>query len=276
MANDDSFTVYIYANEYEYLKWLVLQKQFIETGGDLFGVWQSEHCVVVQFVLGPGKKCRRSVTSFHQDVNYLDSIGRYLTTNEGVCNIGEWHSHHRIGLFHPSGGDQDTVWRHIEEVSGRRFLLFIANIKCIAEVKVGCFMFNADTRKMTQGKLKLLPNCSPIRHMFVNETTLTLEAEPAQDWGTFRASKMSRARYFENEVGGIETNERCCVCSIAEEQEVKCCTCLKGAIAAISCKIRLLGALFVRTVRCIFWATIACLTCCCRRCMQFFERLASD
>ena len=36
------------------MKWLVLQRQNIETGGDLFGLWQSKHVAIVQLILGPG------------------------------------------------------------------------------------------------------------------------------------------------------------------------------------------------------------------------------
>ena len=49
MKNERAFTVYIYANEYEHLKWLVQQKQHIETGGDLFGAWQDELGAFLQF-----------------------------------------------------------------------------------------------------------------------------------------------------------------------------------------------------------------------------------
>ena len=66
-----SFEVYINEGEmYQIQKW-VSKHQNIETGGDLFGLWLDDHTAVVQFVLGPGKKCRRTETSFFQDVEYL-------------------------------------------------------------------------------------------------------------------------------------------------------------------------------------------------------------
>ena len=71
-------TVFIYKPELNFLKWLVLQKRSAETGGDLFGLWQDERTAVVQFILGPGEKCRRTTTSFHQDVDYLADIGGEL------------------------------------------------------------------------------------------------------------------------------------------------------------------------------------------------------
>jgi hypothetical protein len=255
MENVNVFTVYMYAKEYEYLTWLVLQFQATETGGDLFGVWQDERTAVVQFVLGPGKECRRTTTSFFQDVTYLDNVGRDFTTNEGICNIGEWHSHHRIGLAYPSSGDQNTVWGNMGEVGGGRFLVFIANIQYVNSVKVGCFMFNNATGKMTEGKIKQLPNCSPMRHKFEGKTRFQLEAEPGQDWETFCKSKSRKASYFwrRRKVRDFEYGEKLCACEI--EESVGCCTCFKRAV---SCVCWFFRAIFSVTCRCTIWALRSC------------------
>lgn len=194
MANYDDFTVFIYDNEFAYLQWLVLQKPTIETGGDLFGLWQSKDTAVVQFLLGPGRNCTRTTVSFHQDVEYLESVGQYLTTRQGLCNIGEWHSHHRIGLTSPSGGDENTVWKHMPSVSGGRFLLFIANIEDSETVKVGCFVFNSNTNKMTRGRLIQLLGCSPLRHSLDYKNELKQGSEVKQDWDTFCDSRRDRRR----------------------------------------------------------------------------------
>ena len=79
-AKNGSVTVFIYEQELDFLKWLVLQKREIETGGDLFGLWQDERTAVVQLILGPGEKCRRTTTSFHQDVKYLRNVGGLCST----------------------------------------------------------------------------------------------------------------------------------------------------------------------------------------------------
>ena len=255
MADGNVFMVYMYANEYSYLEWLVLQKQNIETGGDLFGVWQNECTAVVQFVLGPGEKCRRTTTSFFQDVNYLANVGRDLTTNEGICNIGEWHSHHRIGLAYPSTGDQNTVWNNMDAINGGRFLVFIANIQLISSVKVGCFMFNSATGKMTQGKMKLLASCSPIRHKFEQKREFQHEAEPCQDWDTFCTSKSGEASHLwgRRKVRDLECRDKKCACEI--EENSSCCTCLRRAV---SCIRRFFRAMFSSLSRCGFWALGLC------------------
>ena len=167
------FKVAIYANEYKQICAWVLKNEVLETGGDLFGLWSSDHTAVVQLVLGPGKDCRRAEHSFYQDVDYLEEVGSHLTEKEGVCHIGEWHSHHTIGLNRPSGGDEGTVWRNMPRYGLRRFLLFIANIEQQTAVSIGCFLFEFDgetNRKLPvmQGTFHLLPNESPFRSKRLN------------------------------------------------------------------------------------------------------------
>ena len=172
MSKKREFTVAIYANEYREICAWVLKNQRLETGGDLFGLWSDDHSAVIQLVLGPGENCQRAVHSFYQDVEYLEKVGSNLTGKEGVCHIGEWHSHHTIGLKRPSGGDERTVWTNMPKYGLNRFLLFIANIETQIyggdAVSVGCFLFEFEkgtTRQLEvlQGKFHLLPNESPFR-----------------------------------------------------------------------------------------------------------------
>ncbi|KAL9971582.1 hypothetical protein ACROYT_G017760, partial [Oculina patagonica] len=123
------FQVMIYEEDYKELCAWVVKKPDIETGGDLFGLWADKHTAVIQLVLGPGQECKRTSTSFYQDVNYLERVGSYLTQNEGVCHIGEWHSRHQLGLARPSGGDENTVWNNMPTYNLKRFVIFIANIQ---------------------------------------------------------------------------------------------------------------------------------------------------
>ena len=172
MTTKREFTVAIYANEYKQICAWVLKHQSLETGGDLFGLWSDDHSAVIQLVLGPGRNCRRAAHSFYQDVAYLGKVGSNLTGKEGVCHIGEWHSHHTIGLKRPSGGDERTVWTNMPTYGLSRFLLFIANIEtqsyeCEA-VSVGCFLFEFvkgtnQKLEVLQGNFHLLPNESPFR-----------------------------------------------------------------------------------------------------------------
>ncbi|XP_028402800.1 uncharacterized protein PFB0145c-like [Dendronephthya gigantea] len=122
------FTVYMNEGEQHQIEEWVKKYDDIETGGDLFGAWIDEHTAVVQFVLGPGDGCRRSSVSFYQNINYLREAGGYLTQKHGLCNIGQWHSHHRLGLTRPSGGDENTVWGNMPSLGLKRYIVFIATI----------------------------------------------------------------------------------------------------------------------------------------------------
>ena len=96
--------------------------------GQFHSSWKDDHTAVVQFVLGPGRNCRRTGASFYQNVDYLQDAGSYLTQQHGLCNIGQWHSHHQLGLTRPSGGDENTVWSNMPKLGLNRYIVFIATI----------------------------------------------------------------------------------------------------------------------------------------------------
>ena len=164
-----NFNVMIYEDDYKELCAWVLKKPNIETGGDLFGLWADKHTAVIQLVLGPGEQCTRTTTSFYQDIDYLGRVGSYLTQNEGVCHIGEWHSHHQLGLAKPSRGDENTVWNNMPTYNLKRFVIFIANIQSSRDsynVNVGCFLFEIDDEgkhmSVLPGKFTILQKNSPL------------------------------------------------------------------------------------------------------------------
>ena len=176
--NKTTFNVHINEGEMHQIQEWVSKHQNIETGGDLFGLWLDDHTAVVQFVLGPGKKCRRTATSFFQDVEYLQQAGSYLTDKHGLCNIGQWHSHHRLSLSKPSDGDENTVWGNMPVLGLNRYIVFIANIT--NKVTVNCFLFHYQRRKrsITKGQFKYLDGNSPLRlnGMVLQNTFVGLES----------------------------------------------------------------------------------------------------
>ena len=115
------YTVHIYEDEATRISKWTLQYPNIETGGDLFGLWLNENEVVIQAVLGPGKNSRRTTTSFFQDEKYLSKAGSLLTHDQGLCNVGSWHSHHEMNISH----GECTTCEHLPTPG--RFLLLIAN-----------------------------------------------------------------------------------------------------------------------------------------------------
>lgn len=103
-------TAHIYPSELEHMSACMARYPRLETGGDLFGLWTHEGAPVVMLATGPGPRARRSSTSFWQDPEFLETEHARLWQRHGLVNLGEWHSHHHIGLAEPSGGDEATVW----------------------------------------------------------------------------------------------------------------------------------------------------------------------
>ena len=175
-----NFNVVIYESDYKQLCAWVLKKTNIETGGDLFGLWADKHTAVIQFVVGPGQNCQRSPVSFYQDINYLEKTGEHMTIREGVCHIGEWHSHHQLGLARPSGGDENTVWNNMPTYNLKRFVIFIANLEQLRKdsynVNIGCFLFELESVNgkekqlpVLQGTFKILKNENPLNRKLLRK-----------------------------------------------------------------------------------------------------------
>jgi len=167
---DPHFKTIIYEDELSRIAGWVEEYPNLETGGDLFGFWTHSGAPMVEFVLGPGKKSRRKSTSFYQDVDHLIEAGEFLRDKHGLQHIGEWHSHHQMGLAQPSGGDANTVFRALEKYSFPNFLLCIANLRADPEnlrkkqiVNVGCFLFSPSRTHYRTGAWVVLPGESPIR-----------------------------------------------------------------------------------------------------------------
>ena len=156
-SEEDRFRVFIYEDELRNIREWVLEKDNIETGGDLFGLWIDQHTAVVQLVLGPGKDCRRTERSFYQDLDYLQQCGEAITEGHGLCNIGQWHSHHRLSLNKPSLGDEDTVWGNMPGLGLNRFIVFIATIEKTSTVNVNPFLFEIDGETKKEKRLPVQP-----------------------------------------------------------------------------------------------------------------------
>ena len=119
--------IIIYRSELEYVSRCILDRKDIETGGQLFGYWTENGVPVVLYAIGPGPKANHQKTFFNQDVDYLVTVGRRLKSEYGLWHIGEWHSHHQLGLAKPSSHDVNTMVSTIREKGLGRFLLCIGN-----------------------------------------------------------------------------------------------------------------------------------------------------
>ena len=169
MASRDAarFVARVYEDDYREIQKLVQLYPDIETGGDLFGLWQDAQTVVIQLFIGPGKKCRRTTASFHQDIEYLRRVGSLITSKEGLCNVGEWHSHHQISMPRPSAADERTVFSNMPQLGLERFVLFIATIESgkskkrpldvkLDHIVLNCFLFLQSTHKVVRGEIEII------------------------------------------------------------------------------------------------------------------------
>ena len=116
----------IYNEEAERISRFVMAYPNLETGGDLFGFWTNSGAPVVSYVIGPGRYSRHCYASFYQDAEWLHDAGTGLYDRHGLQHIGEWHSHHQLGLNQPSAGDIRTVVRGMEAKNWSKFVLMIA------------------------------------------------------------------------------------------------------------------------------------------------------
>lgn len=123
----DGQGILIFKSELDYISRCILDRKNIETGGQLFGYWSEDGRPVVMYAIGPGPRANHQATFFNQDVDYLITVGRYLKEYFGLKHIGEWHSHHQLGLARPSGHDVSTMISTIREKDLGRFLLCIGN-----------------------------------------------------------------------------------------------------------------------------------------------------
>ncbi len=115
----------IYGSELDYISRWILDYPHIETGGQLFGYWTDDGTPVVLYAIGPGPQANHQIAFFNQDIAYLETVGNQLTRTYGLQHIGEWHSHHGLGLSRPSGHDAKSMADGIMDSGRNRFLLCI-------------------------------------------------------------------------------------------------------------------------------------------------------
>ena len=138
--------VVIFRSEYDYLCRCILGSIDIETGGQAFGFWTEDGTAVILYVIGPGPRANHQTTFFNQDLDYLVTVGRALKLRYGLHHIGEWHSHHQLGLARPSSHDAHTMNSTIREKNLRHFLLCIGNCTPTTAT-VGAFLCDGSSCK---------------------------------------------------------------------------------------------------------------------------------
>ena len=155
----------IYQSEYDYISRCILDYPNIETGGDLFGYWTNEGIPVVLYAIGPGRNANHQMDFFVQDIGYFEKIASTLNGRYQLSHMGEWHSHHQLGLAHPSGHDARTIFNGLRNVPLRRMLLCIANYRN-GRTSINPFNFHEnDMSHFKDAYWQIIPMDSPFRQI---------------------------------------------------------------------------------------------------------------
>lgn len=164
----------------------------IETGGDLFGRWQDVPTVFLATKAGPA--AQRDHAHFKLDVDYLRTLSETLAVSWGLRYFGDWHSHHRLGLSSPSGGDR----RRIISIAHRNQFPAMCEIIVTIDESRGqsairihpwLYDFTGDADKPLPLEIKVLPGISPVR-----EALLSRRALPEQSLAAWEGTPIERVR----------------------------------------------------------------------------------
>jgi len=157
--------VIIYKGELEYMSRCILDYPNIETGGNLFGFYTTYRIPVIHYVLGPGKNSEHNPTHFKQDETFFNVNADMLIKDHALHHIGTWHSHHKLGIDHPSGGDANSIMYGMKEDGLDAFLLVIGNINKKG-TSANAYSFSLSNRNYRPSRWVVLNEESPIRQQF--------------------------------------------------------------------------------------------------------------
>ena len=165
----------------------------IETGGDLFGRWNEAPTILLATKAGPNAE--RNNVHFRLDVDYLRQLSETLATDWALRYFGDWHSHHRLGLSSPSGGDQ----KRIHSIAGRNQFTAMAEIIVTLEdtrgeptIRIHPWLYDLSTGQTgpLPMRLKVLPGLGPIR-----QALLARRALPEQELFAWEKISLQRIRF---------------------------------------------------------------------------------
>lgn len=164
----------------------------IETGGDLFGRWHDVPTILLATKAGPA--AQRDHAHFRLDVDYLRQLSEIMASDWALRYFGDWHSHHKLGLSAPSGGDR----RRIVSLAGRNQFTNMAEIIVTLDegrdepiVRIHPWVYDLSNKDGNPAPLrvKVLPGLSPIR-----QALLTRKALPEQELHAWEKISLQRIR----------------------------------------------------------------------------------
>jgi hypothetical protein len=164
----------------------------IETGGDLFGRWHDVPTVLFATKAGPA--AQRNHAHFRLDVAYLRQLSEMMASDWALRYFGDWHSHHRLGLSSPSGGDR----RRIVSIAGRNqfpsmteIIVTLDDSRSDGIIRIHPWIYNLSGASSAPLllRVKVLPGLSPIRQSLIARKIL-----PEQDLHAWEKISLQRIR----------------------------------------------------------------------------------
>jgi hypothetical protein len=182
--------IIIYQSELDRIAGWAASHPRTETGGDVFGYRTRSGVPIAAVALGPGPLARHEATAFLQDMDFLKRKGKALNQSHGLQYIGEWHSHHLLGLDRPSAGDCSTVAAIFERNPFDDFFLCIVNLherdgagNRSMGMTAGAFHFVRGQRAPATAAWVVLGIDSPIAAQIYADPALGLHSsEPRRIW----------------------------------------------------------------------------------------------
>ena len=155
----------------------------IETGGGLYGLWSHSGRPVIMLATPSGPGACNETAHFAVDTDYVTRVNGQLQKRFGIQYLGNWHSHHSLGMDHPSRGDVGQIHR----VAGRnnipRMVQIVLTHEGGAIVRVNAFIYaEAPKGPYTRCPLKILPDQSPIRTALAGSDILCTTGKPHLDF----------------------------------------------------------------------------------------------
>jgi hypothetical protein len=163
----------------------------VETGGDLFGRSQDTASLMLATKAGP--RAQRDNAHFRLDVDYLRRLSEVLASDWALRYLGDWHSHHRLGLSGPSGGDR----RRIRSVAARnQFSTMIEIIVTLEDgedapvIRLHPWIYELGKDKEPSPlSVKVLTGISPVREALLKRRIL-----PEQQFLAWEKASLHRIR----------------------------------------------------------------------------------
>lgn len=176
-----------------------------ETGGDLFGVWQN--IPIIYLATRAGRKALRNNTHFRLDVDYLINISSELSSEWGLRYFGDWHSHHKLGLYSPSTGDRNRIKRISEKNNFGEMIEFVATFSNESKkdriVQIHPFIYkNFPDANPDDLLLIVLKGLSPIREALINRKRM-----PEQQLESYSIFQIQKIKVPEEPLGRVAGNE---------------------------------------------------------------------